>query len=142
MPVSGISRRSDFTTITLQQAGVSKKLPGEKSLREKAEKRQQQARMMEIERHLKNIRQSDDLSYSENTQAIDITTVKTEDNKKLIDEDTLMRLLDDCKDEEARFSIMDDGQSQSHSLISRQQNMTEIELESFDVVARRLKEAE
>jgi hypothetical protein len=37
MPVSGISKRSDFTTITLQSGFNQKKLPGEKALREKAE---------------------------------------------------------------------------------------------------------
>jgi hypothetical protein len=37
MPVSGISKRSDFTTITLQSGLNQKKLPGEKALREKAE---------------------------------------------------------------------------------------------------------
>lgn len=140
MPVSGISRRSDFTTITLQQPGVAQKLPGEKSLRDKAVKRQTQARMMEIERHLKNIRQSDDLSYTD-TNTVDITTIKTDDNRRLIDEETLLRLLDDCKDEEARFSIMDEGQ-QPHQMISRQQNLTAIELDHFDEVARRLQEAE
>ena len=140
MPMSGISRRSDFTTIMLQQPGVAQKLPGEKSLREKAVKRQTQARMMEIERHLKNIRQSDDLSYTDNN-TVDITTIKTDDNRRLIDEETLLRLLDDCKDEEARFSIMDEGQP-THQKISRQQKMTEIELDDFDTVARRLQEAE
>lgn len=65
--------------------------------------------MMEIERHLKNIRQSDDLSYSNNPTEVDISTMQSEDGKKLIDEDTLLRLLDECKDEEARLSIMDDN---------------------------------
>jgi hypothetical protein len=64
---------------------------------------------MEIERHLKNIRQSDDLSYSNNPTEVDISTMQSEDGKKLIDEDTLLRLLDECKDEEARLSIMDDN---------------------------------
>jgi len=54
MPVSGISRRSDFTTITLNVAGNGKnqKLPGDKSLKAKAEERTQRARLMEIERYL------------------------------------------------------------------------------------------
>lgn len=95
---------------------------------------------MEIERHLKNIRQSDDLSYTD-TNTVDITTIKTDDNRRLIDEETLLRLLDDCKDEEARFSIMDEGQ-QPHQMISRQQTLTAIELDHFDEVARRLQEAE
>ena len=37
----------------------------------------------------------------------------------------------------------DDSQSYApHSLISRQQDLTQIELDDFDVVARRLKEAQ
>jgi len=68
MPVSGISRRSDFTTITLNVTGNGKnqKLPGEKSLKAKAEERMQRARLMAIERYLGQIKKSDDLSYSEN----------------------------------------------------------------------------
>ena len=34
--------------------------------------------------------------------------------KQLIDEETLLRLVDECKDEEARLSIMQDATS-SHS---------------------------
>lgn len=61
----------------------------------------------------------------------------------MIDEDTLLRLLDECKDEEARLSIMMDTQSShSQSQICRQNDLTQIELESFDSVTRRLKEAE
>ena len=39
MPISGVSRRSDFTMITLTSGVKAQKMPGEKSLREKAEKR-------------------------------------------------------------------------------------------------------
>ena len=42
-----------------------------------------------------------------------------QDGKKLIDEDTLLRLIDECKDEEARLSVMDGHQqsvmSETHS---------------------------
>lgn len=39
MPMSGVSKRSEFTMITLTSAGGVKqhKMPGEKALREKAE---------------------------------------------------------------------------------------------------------
>lgn len=101
----------------------------------------QQAKLMEIERHLKNIKQSDDLSYSESQMIVsdDVSA----NGKQLIDEDTLLRLVDECKDEEARLSVMLDAQSShSQSQICRQTHLTEIELDSFDIVARRLKEAE
>ncbi len=39
-------------------------MPGDASLKEKAEQRMQQAKLMEIERCLSEIRTTDDLSYS------------------------------------------------------------------------------
>ena len=56
--LSGMSRRSNFTTVTLNsQKGGAKgmKLPGEKSLKENAEKRRTKAQLIEIETHLKRI---------------------------------------------------------------------------------------
>lgn len=53
-----MSRRSNFTTVTLNsQKGGAKgmKLPGEKSLKENAEKRRTKAQLIEIETHLKRI---------------------------------------------------------------------------------------
>lgn len=146
MPVSGISRRSDFTTITLNVTGNGKnqKLPGEKSLKAKAEERMQRARLMEIERYLGQIKKSDDLSYSENAQQISAPTTDDQD-KKLIDEDTLLRLIDECKDEEARLSVMNHSDSimmETKSQIVKQTEMTAIELDQFDSVVRRLREAE
>jgi len=44
------------------------------------------------------------LSYSENAQQISV--MQEEAGKKLIDEETLLRLVDECKDEESRLQIM------------------------------------
>lgn len=62
--MSGMSRRSDFTTIAIPGISKNVKMPGDASLKEKAEQRMQQAKLMEIERCLSEIRTTDDLSYS------------------------------------------------------------------------------
>ena len=66
---SSASRRSNITTITLQTnitglGGKQQKLPKEGILRDKAMKRMTQAQLKEIEDHLRNLRKTDDLSYS------------------------------------------------------------------------------
>ena len=66
---SSASKRSNFTTITLQTnitnlGGKKKALPKEAVLRDKAMKRMTQAQLKEIEDHLRNLRKTDDLSYS------------------------------------------------------------------------------
>ena len=123
MPVSGISKRSDFTTIALSVSGAKQqKMPGEKSLKEKAEQRMEKAKLMEIDRYLKQIKASDDPTYSEN--AIAMSSENLEDGKKLISENTLLKLIDECKDEEARLSVMDNNMNETKSQISRQHEMT------------------
>ena len=98
---------------------------------------------MEIDRYLNQIRQSDDLSYSENAQQISV--MQEEAGKKLIDEETLLRLVDECKDEESRLQIMnlpnDQVMNETKSQIATQNRLTDIELDAFDSVARRLEEA-
>ena len=66
---SSASRRSNLTTITLQTnvtglGGKKAKLPKEGILRDKAMKRMTEAQLKEIEDHLRNLRKTDDLSYS------------------------------------------------------------------------------
>ena len=66
---SSASRRSNLTTITLQTnvtglGGKQAKLPKEGILRDKAMKRLTEAQLKEIEDHLRNLRKTDDLSYS------------------------------------------------------------------------------
>lgn len=64
IPMSGMSRRSDFTTIVIPGISKNVKMPGDASLKEKAEQRMQQSKLMEIERSLMEIKTTDDLSYS------------------------------------------------------------------------------
>lgn len=146
MPVSGISRRSDFTTISLSQNPKNLKLPGDKSLKAKAEERQQRARLMEIERYLNQIRDSDDLSYNEQAQQMSVLEQSTDGSgrrRNLIDEETLLRLVDECKDEEARLSVMQgpDLLDQKAKINSRLE-LTQLELWSFNAVQRKLDEAD
>jgi hypothetical protein len=51
-----MSRRSNFTTVSLKStSGGKMKLPGEKALKENAERRKNKAALSEIETHLKRI---------------------------------------------------------------------------------------
>jgi hypothetical protein len=60
---------------------------------------------MEIERHIKEIRQSDDLSYSGGGQLVEVRA-EAETDRKLIDHDTMLRLVEECREEEERLSVM------------------------------------
>ena len=65
--VSGMSRKSALSLLdidSITSVGSSKKLPGERGLRQAAERRMQKAQMAKIESHLKKMQESDDLSYS------------------------------------------------------------------------------
>lgn len=67
--MSSISRRSNLTMITLKSymtsaSGKVKALPREGRLRENAIRRMNDAQIKEIENHLRKIRNSNDLSYS------------------------------------------------------------------------------
>ena len=65
--ISGISRSGlsmiDMGSITSGMTGKS--MPGQKGLRDAAERRLEKAQMFKIEAHLKKLQESDDLSYSE-----------------------------------------------------------------------------
>ena len=67
--LSGISRSGlsmlDMGSITSGMTGKSGKLPGQKGLRDAAERRMQKAQMAKIEAHLQKLQNTDDLSYSE-----------------------------------------------------------------------------
>ena len=119
---SSASRRSNVTTITLQSnitglGGKQKALPKEAILRDKAMKRMTQAQLKEIEGHLRNLRRTDDLSYS--AQTGEETKAGTEDSpsqdpsgiadskmKKMIDQETLLRLIDECREDEERLTFL------------------------------------
>ena len=67
--MSSVSRRSNLTMITLKSqqttaSGKIKALPREKGLREAALRRMSDAQIKEIENHLRKIRNTTDLSYS------------------------------------------------------------------------------
>jgi len=67
--MSSVSRRSNLTMITLKTnmtgvTGKSKALPREANLRDNAIRRMNEAQIKEIEGHLRRIRNTQDLSYS------------------------------------------------------------------------------
>jgi hypothetical protein len=73
-------------------------MPGERRLREAAERRQQKAQMAMIENHLKKLQDTDDLSYSDVVKDKDLEIAEQiKAGKKLIDDVTLARLIDECK---------------------------------------------
>lgn len=65
MPMSAITKRSNFTMLTLKsiQTGMTK-LPKERNLRDQAEQRMLKSQLKEIERNLQKINETEDLSYS------------------------------------------------------------------------------
>lgn len=72
--MSSASRRSNFTLITLKSqqtnlSGKSKALPKEGRLRENALRRMNDEQIKEIENHLRKIRNTTDLSYSNAKQS-------------------------------------------------------------------------
>ena len=108
--MSSASRRSNFTLITLKSqqtnlSGKSRALPKEGRLRENALRRMNDAQIKEIENHLRRIRNTTDLSYSNAKQVNPDQESKSaaEDgettDRKLVDQETLMRLIDEAKEE-------------------------------------------
>lgn len=98
--------------------GKSKALPREGRLRENALRRMNDAQIKEIEGHLRKIRNSNDLSYSNVKGAQpDTTNDAASENpsteRKMIDAETLMRLIDECKEEEDRIQVIASEEDQS-----------------------------
>ncbi len=89
--------------------GKSKALPREGRLRDNALRRMNDAQIKEIESHLRKIRNSNDLSYSNvksaQPEANDgaAASENPATDRKMIDPETLMRLIDECKEEEDRL---------------------------------------
>lgn len=145
LPFTTVTRRSNFTMLTLKTQGTAlTKLPKERNLREMAEQRLQQSQLREIEVNLKKINETEDLSYAlgENkTQIIQTSDHGIEalvPHKKLIDQDTLMRLIEECRDEEERRSIMYEMNDQPDTYTERSQ----MQLAKFDETSQKLGEAE
>lgn len=61
---------------------------------------------MEIERRIFKIRTTDDLSYSKTDSNSGVNIQQTPSGKQLIDRETLMRLIDGCREDEERLSVM------------------------------------
>ena len=114
--MSSVSRRSNLTMITLQSrmtnaSGKKIALPRDPRMKENALRRMNEAQMKEIESHLRKLRNTTDLSYSnadakEEMKREDGEFPALETAKKMIDQETLMRLIDECKEEEDRISVI------------------------------------
>ena len=74
--------------------------------------------MRDIENHLRKLKNTDDLSYSTNpnTEAEQSTTTD-EDGKKVIDQETLLRLIDECREDEERMSIINEGEETQQQIV-------------------------
>lgn len=90
-------------------------MPGESVLKSKAENRAEQNMLRDIDKHLNKINKTDDLSYMEETKESEsnpnqgyISELGQELvlHRRLIDQDTLQALIEDCREEEERRSIM------------------------------------
>ena len=60
--------------------------------------------MTRIDAHLARLQNTEDLSYSE--KAVELSA-RDEDNRLLVDEATLARLIDECRDEQEHLSLME-----------------------------------
>ena len=60
--------------------------------------------MTRIDAHLQRLQNTEDLSYSE--KSIEMSA-RDEQDKLLVDEATLSRLIDECRDEQEHLSLMD-----------------------------------
>ena len=95
---------------------------------------------MEIERHIKEIRQSDDLSYSGGGQLVEVRAeAEAETDRKLIDHDTMLRLVEECREEEERLSVMTDGET--NDKINRQMEISQMQLQVYNRQERKLQDA-
>ena len=91
---TAMSRRSGVSMIDINSLvsgapsslGGMKKLPGESGLRANAERRLEKAQMAKIENHLRKLRETEDLSYSERGYS----ESQTEDGKRAIIDDTTL----------------------------------------------------
>ena len=125
LPMSTITRKSQVTMLThgtIKTGITNAVLPRDRKLREAAQERMLKAQMRDIEANLRRLTESDDLSYA--TPALkDGPQPNPSDSKgfqykdlvqpkKLIDNDTLQRLIEECREEDERFSIMQEMQDE------------------------------
>lgn len=97
--------------------------------------RQQQSMLIEIDGNLNKLRMCKDLSYAEGSgMSLDGVDLSKFDEHR-VDDDTLQRLIDECREEESRMSVFEYGQT-PHEKIQRQKEMSDIQLEQFDLIGR------
>lgn len=103
-------------------------------------KRMTQAQLKEIEDHLRNLKKTDDLSYS---TAAAGTVTEEQDGKKVIDQETLLRLIDECKEEEDRLAllqIMPDDKQTAETMAVQQEN-AQRQIAKLDEISTKLNDA-
>jgi len=66
-----------------------------------------ESQLKEIENHLRKIRNTTDLSYS-NMKELDGASSE----RRAIDQETLMRLIDECKEEEDRLQVINNEEDE------------------------------
>lgn len=120
---SAVSRRSGVSLLDIgsiasanpSSMGGTKKLPGERGLRANAERRLEKAQMTRIDAHLARLQNTEDLSYSE--KAVELSA-RDDQNRMLVDETTLLRLIDECRDEQEHLSLMEGSSSKPDDISS------------------------
>jgi hypothetical protein len=107
--ISAVSRRSGVSLLDMDSivslgagaSGTGKARPGIGGLRDAAERRMQKAQMVRIEAHLTRLQSTDDLSYSARPDQVqESVSQDDQDGRKLIDQVTLYRLIDECREEQ------------------------------------------
>lgn len=122
--ISTVSRKSTVSMIDMDSiasiAAQAKKMPGERGLRANADRRMQKAQMSLIDAQLRKLQHTEDLSYSsraahpnESSDIQELTTSRTDEKgRQLVDEVTLARLIDECKEEQEQQQMIEMAQSE------------------------------
>ena len=100
--------------------------------------------MVIIESTLNKLQGSDDLSYSQvATQSDQEIAAQINSGKKLIDQTTLERLIDECKQEQDQIdSISQKNFTDGQSVVSRQSELSMMQLSKVDRQERTIQEAQ
>eukprot|EP00347_Sterkiella_histriomuscorum_P021750 403332895 len=153
-PMSIMSRKSGFTMLSHQtfQTGVQS-MPGEHSLKKQAEKRLLDIQMKKIDQNLRRINETDDLSYanqppqlSDSKRNIGAEEMlnQLQPQKKLIDQETLLRLIEECQEDEERQSAMSEmnGDDSRTVAISGYNEKTQLQLAQIEKQSQLFNDAE
>ena len=103
-------------------------------------KRMTQAQLKEIEDHLRNLRKTDDLSYS---SGVGGKSSEEAEGKKVIDQETLLRLIDECKEEEDRLALLQimPADKQTQETMAVQQENAQRQIAKLDEISSKLTDA-